>query len=81
MCNRKIIVSIIFCVFKLTLSALCSLPNNGGPKVSELSNSAQSSTRLIFSCYLSNTTYTGPLLTIRRSSDSAELDFYSGIDM
>jgi len=43
----------------------------------QISSSAQSSMQLALSCYLLSARYTGPVLNIRRSSDSTTADFYA----
>jgi hypothetical protein len=54
-------------------------PKIGTPILDRLSSSGKSAARGIYCLYRANSTYTGPTIKLRRSSDNAVSDFYADI--
>jgi hypothetical protein len=62
------------------LIAVCaagSAPASALPQVTSLSMSGQASITAIFAVYLANSSYTGPVLNLRRSSEQTTTDFFA----
>jgi hypothetical protein len=64
---------------RLTCTASTSQPKIGTPVLDTISSSAKGNARGVYTLYRANSTYTGPTIKLRRSSDNAVSDFYADI--